>query len=165
MTCRIHRKQSHFSIGIKTWLWSCCSGRGYKTNAFSEGKSHSSAWCMIQPPIIVSSTQSIQYHSTATNIICFIQWIRHVYFFCRSIGVRASVLKVWIGLKRRDVIHLTSYLLFYFEGNRFIIGTCSILCRSDYDGLSNVNMSSIRRAAIDVEYQCHDGLHCGDFLQ
>lgn len=55
-------------------------------------------------------------------------------------------------------------LIFYFADNRFIIGTCSILLRSDYDGLSNVNMSSIRRAATDVEYQCHDGLYRGDLL-
>lgn len=105
---------------------------------------------------------SIKSYSTATNTICFIQWVRHVYFFCRSIGLRASVLKVWIGLEKEMGSIL---LIFYFAGDRFIIGTCSILLRSDYDGLSNVNMSSNRRAAIDVKYQCHDGLYCGDLLQ
>ncbi|CDH57731.1 predicted protein [Lichtheimia corymbifera JMRC:FSU:9682] len=39
--------------------------------------------------------------STATNVICFIQWVRHVYFFCRSIGLRASVLKTIVLLLER----------------------------------------------------------------
>ena len=50
-----HRKQSHSSIGIKTWLWSCCSGHGCKTKVFSGGKFFG---MMHDPvPILVSSTQ------------------------------------------------------------------------------------------------------------
>lgn len=69
---------------------------------------------------------SIKSYSTATNVICFIQWVRHVYFFCRSIGLRASVLKVWIGLKKGwDQFYLYSTLqtiVLLLERARFCLG-------------------------------------------
>lgn len=165
-----HRKQSHSFIGIKTWLWSCCFGRGCKTKAFSEGKyigmMHDSA------SFIVSSTDWNHIARLQTLFASFNGFDMSTF----SAGQLVYEHLCWryaIGLEKEscndmEAIWLTQddwpYVLFT-TGDPFIIGTCSILCRCYYDSLSNVNMSSIRRAVIDVKYQCYNGVYCSNFLQ